>query len=112
MKSVSQFSIMSFEGLVPSSPIEPVTKGRSSGNAALPLSALATPHPKRSATSLSSSAASKAPADRKSTRLNPSHANISYAVFCLKKKKKSIEKYEKKKKKKKNEKKKKETKQN
>src|SRR3712207_8956102 len=24
--------------------------------------------------------------DRKSTRLNPSHANISYAVFCLKKK--------------------------
>src|SRR3712207_8944602 len=27
-----------------------------------------------------------APADRKSTRLNSSHANISYAVFCLKKK--------------------------
>src|SRR3712207_7523361 len=27
-------------------------------------------------------------ADRKSTRLNSSHANISYAVFCLKKKKK------------------------
>src|SRR3712207_7248501 len=26
-------------------------------------------------------------ADRKSTRLNSSHANISYAVFCLKKKK-------------------------
>src|SRR5882757_5537309 len=26
--------------------------------------------------------------DRKSTRLNSSHANISYAVFCLKKKKK------------------------
>src|SRR3712207_6876597 len=25
-------------------------------------------------------------ADRKSTRLNSSHANISYAVFCLKKK--------------------------
>src|SRR3712207_7131551 len=25
--------------------------------------------------------------DRKSTRLNSSHANISYAVFCLKKKK-------------------------
>src|SRR3712207_8893965 len=31
--------------------------------------------------------ASRAPAaDRKSTRLNSSHANISYAVFCLKKK--------------------------
>src|SRR3712207_8775206 len=30
--------------------------------------------------------------DRKSTRLNSSHANISYAVFCLKKKKKYINK--------------------
>src|SRR3712207_7899587 len=30
--------------------------------------------------------AGKANADRKSTRLNSSHANISYAVFCLKKK--------------------------
>src|SRR3712207_7133963 len=29
--------------------------------------------------------------DRKSTRLNSSHANISYAVFCLKKKKKITE---------------------
>src|SRR5258707_2677700 len=28
--------------------------------------------------------------DRKSTRLNSSHANISYAVFCLKKKKKEL----------------------
>src|SRR3712207_6925291 len=28
--------------------------------------------------------------DRKSTRLNSSHANISYAVFCLKKKKKMM----------------------
>src|SRR3712207_7207904 len=31
------------------------------------------------------------PEDRKSTRLNSSHANISYAVFCLKKKKKLID---------------------
>src|SRR5258707_11779517 len=30
------------------------------------------------------------PIDRKSTRLNSSHANISYAVFCLKKKKKRL----------------------
>src|SRR5688572_32437897 len=30
---------------------------------------------------------SKRPADRKSTRLNSSHSQISYAVFCLKKKK-------------------------
>src|SRR3712207_6947326 len=29
--------------------------------------------------------------DRKSTRLNSSHANISYAVFCLKKKNTNIE---------------------
>src|SRR2546430_7980669 len=29
--------------------------------------------------------------DRKSTRLNSSHSQISYAVFCLKKKKKQIE---------------------
>src|SRR3712207_8347752 len=28
----------------------------------------------------------RVPTDRKSTRLNSSHANISYAVFCLKKK--------------------------
>src|SRR2546430_9302326 len=32
--------------------------------------------------------------DRKSTRLNSSHSQISYAVFCLKKKKKKHEAYE------------------
>src|SRR2546430_8453240 len=32
-------------------------------------------------------------ADRKSTRLNSSHSQISYAVFCLKKKKKKTQKY-------------------
>src|SRR3712207_8015337 len=31
--------------------------------------------------------------DRKSTRLNSSHANISYAVFCLKKKKNTHNKH-------------------
>src|SRR2546430_4103979 len=31
--------------------------------------------------------------DRKSTRLNSSHSQISYAVFCLKKKKKKISNY-------------------
>ena len=36
--------------------------------------------------------------DRKSTRLNSSHDQISYAVFCLKKKKKKGKKKEKKKK--------------
>src|SRR5438445_3321723 len=34
--------------------------------------------------------------DRKSTRLNSSHANISYAVFCLKKKKKIYNRQQKK----------------
>src|SRR5438874_9664884 len=33
--------------------------------------------------------------DRKSTRLNSSHVEISYAVFCLKKKKKKKKKYNK-----------------
>src|SRR3712207_6948234 len=32
--------------------------------------------------------------DRKSTRLNSSHANISYAVFCLKKKHNSLSSYQ------------------
>src|SRR3712207_8484850 len=36
--------------------------------------------------SASAHAATDVPSDRKSTRLNSSHANISYAVFCLKKK--------------------------
>src|SRR5438874_7313216 len=33
------------------------------------------------------------PLDRKSTRLNSSHVEISYAVFCLKKKKKQVVKH-------------------
>src|SRR6266496_5943527 len=45
--------------------------------------------------------------DRKSTRLNSSHVEISYAVFCLKKKKKKKKQQSKKKKKKKTNKKKK-----
>src|SRR5258707_5779798 len=32
--------------------------------------------------------------DRKSTRLNSSHANISYAVFCLEKKKTQIQRHD------------------
>src|SRR3712207_8694954 len=48
-------------------------------------------HPQR-ATVLQSciSAMHAHPEDRKSTRLNSSHANISYAVFCLKKKKQTV----------------------
>src|SRR3712207_8147439 len=39
--------------------------------------------------SVSTTGTSSGP-DRKSTRLNSSHANISYAVFCLKKKQKHM----------------------
>src|SRR2546421_5827370 len=35
----------------------------------------------------------RSPRDRKSTRLNSSHDQISYAVFCLKKKKRTVEDY-------------------
>src|SRR2546430_12803759 len=35
----------------------------------------------------------RGPGDRKSTRLNSSHSQISYAVFCLKKKKKKKTQY-------------------
>src|SRR2546427_8347502 len=41
-----------------------------------------------------SSALHQALADRKSTRLNSSHSQISYAVFCLKKKKRQVERAE------------------
>src|SRR3712207_7029962 len=43
--------------------------------------------PARHGLAARSAASSSRRRDRKSTRLNSSHANISYAVFCLKKKK-------------------------
>src|SRR2546427_8189322 len=42
----------------------------------------------KTADELNQSVAAAAEGDRKSTRLNSSHSQISYAVFCLKKKKK------------------------
>src|SRR5215203_6886439 len=45
-------------------------------------------HPRRHARWRHNGGRRRRPQDRKSTRLNSSHANISYAVFCLKKKKK------------------------
>src|SRR2546430_15783987 len=44
---------------------------------------------RRSAATLGTRSSSR-PGDRKSTRLNSSHSQISYAVFCLKKKKKEL----------------------
>src|SRR3712207_8426502 len=46
------------------------------------------PPPNLVASEVATMQTSRLTADRKSTRLNSSHANISYAVFCLKKKKK------------------------
>src|SRR5947209_15697311 len=61
---------------------------------ALPISARRPPPPgtaRRCRGRRSRSRRAAAPTrDRKSTRLNSSHANISYAVFCLKKKKTRI----------------------
>src|SRR3712207_7158478 len=64
----------------PGSPRDPTIHLLVYGRSLRSLSSFST----RSLRSLSSSLAR----DRKSTRLNSSHANISYAVFCLKKKKK------------------------
>ena len=57
IRSVSQAAIISLLARVPSQPTLPVTNGRSSGTAALPSSALATPAPSRSATAMTSSVA-------------------------------------------------------
>src|SRR5438552_6536167 len=57
MSSVSHSFISVHDGFVPSRPIAPVTYGRSSGTAALPSSAFATPAPSFSATSITSSVA-------------------------------------------------------
>ncbi len=62
ISNVSQSLISSQLGLVPSRPMEPVTQGRSSGSAALPSSALATPAPSFSAIAITSSVACSAPA--------------------------------------------------
>src|SRR3712207_8879428 len=45
------------------------------------------PHRERSGSLVVERLTEPSVGDRKSTRLNSSHANISYAVFCLKKKK-------------------------
>src|SRR6266496_4804283 len=56
---------------------------------ALPISAASRPRASSARHSTSGRSCSRASrSDRKSTRLNSSHVEISYAVFCLKKKKK------------------------
>src|SRR3712207_7853314 len=59
---------------------------RSAAHRADRLSALRAGLPGAVAPRAAARRARRDPRDRKSTRLNSSHANISYAVFCLKKK--------------------------
>src|SRR3712207_8548863 len=66
--------IIPFANLSPSSPLTPCTKGHVGS--------------KSSQLQLLRRGFIVICRDRKSTRLNSSHANISYAVFCLKKKQK------------------------
>src|SRR3712207_8057781 len=56
------------------------------GPASFPLARPALPLPSRFLSPSSAPSSRYTLLDRKSTRLNSSHANISYAVFCLKKK--------------------------
>src|SRR3712207_7339054 len=62
----------------PTSSLPPIEQS-CSGTAEIGKDASAAPQTQYGSTSMT--------VDRKSTRLNSSHANISYAVFCLKKKK-------------------------
>ncbi len=61
VSSVSQSRIISYDGRVPSSPMEPVTYGSSSDSTSLPSSAFATPAPSSSAISWTSARAPAAP---------------------------------------------------
>src|SRR5205085_9782202 len=66
---------------------------------ALPISVVPEqPHERTSPTEQTSQVVRSGERDRKSTRLNSSHSQISYAVFCLKKKKKKKNKTKNKKK--------------
>jgi hypothetical protein len=68
---VSQPCIRSQLGSVPSSPMAPVTKGRSSDNTSFPSSAFATPAPKRVANSVIWGAVPRAPAPIRIATLLP-----------------------------------------
>src|SRR3712207_7708450 len=51
------------------------------------------PHRRQRRSDVPAPARGRGGGDRKSTRLNSSHANISYAVFCLKKKKHTLKRH-------------------
>src|SRR3712207_6969497 len=66
----------------------PISTASSPGGARTKSSWKTAPAGRRSPAAPERRRSSASTVDRKSTRLNSSHANISYAVFCLKKKKK------------------------
>src|SRR2546430_7484271 len=70
--------------ICPGGPDRPGTSGSPGWCPPGPRASSARPEPTRSR------GYGPSPRDRKSTRLNSSHSQISYAVFCLKKKKKKI----------------------
>src|SRR3712207_8802536 len=76
----------SYTGAIPSE--KPFAKSKIKSHLGLPVLSIK-PHLLFLQTHANPSLKLKSVKDRKSTRLNSSHANISYAVFCLKKKKKS-----------------------
>src|SRR5204862_8277725 len=85
-------SSLSLHDALPISPCLAAASGRSAGGQPVPEArpAAAPPaHPRRAqARAAARKPVTGCPPDRKSTRLNSSHVEISYAVFCLKKKKK------------------------
>ena len=71
MNTVSQFFIAHDEGAVPRWPMPPVVKGETSASTALPSKALATGAPRRSATSVTSARAFRAPCPTRIATLCP-----------------------------------------
>src|SRR3712207_7459030 len=76
--ATTEIYTLSLHDALPISVNEPMRRGRITGTDLLPAFAATAP--------LDVFGMRVAGLDRKSTRLNSSHANISYAVFCLKKK--------------------------
>ena len=76
MSTASQFFIAHDDGAVPRWPMPPVVKGESSASTALPSSALATGAPSRSATSVTSARAFRAPCPTRMATLSPAVQHI------------------------------------
>src|SRR3712207_7749196 len=75
-----------FRSFIPHSTLTFVAHAHLPRNAGLPLPPRSRAYGPQARAGGRGTAAVRVTTDRKSTRLNSSHANISYAVFCLKKK--------------------------